>query len=317
MRMAIPVKIRARYSGPRAACVHRGNMPRSPENEKLVYCEDVLADVPNVTLNSGHAMPQLGFGVFQIPSDEVVDPVRTAIDAGYRSIDTASFYGNEEGVGRAIAESGVARSDLFITTKLWNDDQGYDNALRAFDLSMERLGLDYLDLYLIHWPMPGHGLFVETWKAFEKLYHEGRIRTIGVSNFHSDHLRTLLDETDVVPAVNQIECHPRLPQRELRHSHAERGIVTEAWSPLGQGKGLLEEPTIQRIAERHGRTAAQVVLRWHLDLGNVVIPKSGTPERIRQNFDVFGFELGEEDVQALAALENGERVGPDPDVLGA
>jgi diketogulonate reductase-like aldo/keto reductase len=262
-------------------------------------------------------MPQLGFGVYQISAQDVVEPVRTALDAGYRSIDTATAYRNGAGVGRAIAESGVAREELFVTTKLWNTDQGYDATLRAFDASLRELGLDHIDLYLIHWPMPGRDLYLDTWKAFEKLHAEGRIRNIGVSNFHIPHLRRLLDETDVIPAVNQIELHPRLQQPGLRAFHAEHGITTEAWSPLGRGTDLLDNPAVRDAAARHDRTPAQIVLRWHLHLGNVVIPKSVTPARIRENIDVVDFDLTSDDLTALSGLETGTRIGPDPDVLGA
>ena len=236
-----------------------------------------MTQVPNLTLNTGAQIPQLGFGVFQVPPDEVVEPVRTAIEAGYRSIDTAAAYGNEEGVGKAIAESGVRREDLFVTTKLWNDRQGYDSTLQAFDESMTKLGLDYLDLYLIHWPAAGQDKYVETWRAFEKLHNEGRIKSIGVSNFQIPHLRRLFEETDVVPAINQIELHPNLQQADLRAFHREHGILTEAWSPIGQGKGLLEDATLASLAEKYGKSPAQIVLRWHVQLGNVVIPKSATP----------------------------------------
>ena len=276
-----------------------------------------MTQVPNLTLNTGAQIPQLGFGVFQVPPDEVVEPVRTAIEAGYRSIDTAAAYGNEEGVGKAIAESGVRREDLFVTTKLWNDRQGYDSTLQAFDESMTKLGLDYLDLYLIHWPAAGQDKYVETWRAFEKLHNEGRIKSIGVSNFQIPHLRRLFEETDVVPAINQIELHPNLQQADLRAFHREHGILTEAWSPIGQGKGLLEDPTLTSLAEKYGKSPAQIVLRWHVQLGNVVIPKSATPSRIRENIQVFDFEIAEDDMNVIAGLETGKRVGPDPDVFGA
>ncbi|WP_255950729.1 aldo/keto reductase [Streptomyces odontomachi] len=257
-------------------------------------------------------MPQLGFGVWQVPDDEAVAAVSTALDAGYRSIDTAAIYGNEKGVGRAIADSDVARGELFVTTKLWNGDQGYDETLRAFDASLEKLGLDYVDLYLIHWPTPARDKYVDTYKAFEKIHSEGRAKSIGVSNFLPEHLRRLLDETSIIPAVNQIELHPHLQQRESREFHAEQGIATEAWSPLGQGKGLLDVPALAAIAQKHGKTPAQVVLRWHLQLGNVVIPKSVTPSRIRENIDVFGFQLDDEDIAAISALNENRRIGSDP-----
>ncbi|GAA4104015.1 aldo/keto reductase [Actinomadura miaoliensis] len=275
--------------------------------------------VPNVTFNNGVTMPQLGYGVWQVPDAEAERVVKVALETGYRSVDTAAAYENEEGTGRALRESGVPREELFVTTKLWNSDQGYDSTLRAFDASMERLGLEYLDLYLIHWPMPSRDLYVDTWRAFEKLYADGRVRAIGVSNFTVETLTRLFDETEVVPVLNQIELHPYLQQEELRAFHAEHGILTEAWSPLGQGQGLLEDAELARLAGRHGKTPAQLVLRWHLELGNVVIPKSATPSRIAENFDVFDFELTDEDKAAIAALDKGTRFGPDPatfEVLG-
>jgi diketogulonate reductase-like aldo/keto reductase len=272
-----------------------------------------MTAVPTVTLNNGVTMPQLGFGVFQVPNAETAQAVSHALKAGYRSIDTAAVYGNEEGVGQALAESGVPREDLFITTKLWNAEQGYDATLRAFDVSLAKLGLDHLDLYLIHWPTPARGLYVDTWKAFAKLLADGRVRAVGVSNFRPEHLRQAIDATGVVPAVNQVELHPHLTQEPLRAFHAEHGIATEAWSPLGQGKGLLDDPAITKIAGRYDRSAAQVVLRWHLQLGNVVIPKSVTPARIAENLDVFDFTLDADDVDALSALNKDKRVGPDPD----
>ncbi|GAA3881722.1 aldo/keto reductase [Streptomyces lacrimifluminis] len=268
--------------------------------------------VPPITLNNGVEMPQLGFGVWQVPDDEAEQAVATALESGYRSIDTAAIYGNEVGTGKAIAASGVAREELFVTTKLWNSDQGYESTLRAFDASLEKLGLEYVDLYLIHWPQPAKGAFVDTYKAFEKLYADGRARAVGVSNFLPEHLDRLLAETSVVPAVNQIELHPHLQQHESRDYHAEHGIATEAWSPLGSGKGLLEVPAVVAIARKHGRTPAQVVLRWHLQLGNVVIPKSVTPSRIKENIEVFDFSLDPEDLAAISALNEGRRLGPDP-----
>jgi diketogulonate reductase-like aldo/keto reductase len=268
--------------------------------------------VPDVRLNDGAMMPQLGFGVFQVSDEEAEHAVEVALRDGYRSVDTASAYGNEEGTGRALRASGLPREELFITTKLWNSDQGYDQTLRAFDASMRRLGLDYLDLYLIHWPTPARDKYVDTYKAFEKLHADGRVRAIGVSNFEPEHLRRLIDETSVIPAVDQIELHPHLQQRAAREFHAEQGIATEAWSPLGQGKGLLEVPAIVAIAQKHGRTPAQVVLRWHLQLGNIVIPKSVTPSRIRENIEVFDFSLDTEDLAAISALNEDRRLGPDP-----
>ncbi len=273
--------------------------------------------VPPIILNNGVEMPQLGFGVWQVPDDEAERAVATALEAGYRSIDTAAIYGNEEGTGKAIAASGIARDELFVTTKLWNSDQGYDSTLRAFDASLAKLGLEFVDLYLIHWPLPAQGKAVDTYKAFEKIYSDGRARAIGVSNFLPEHLRLLTEETSVIPAVNQIELHPHLQQHEAREYHAEQGIATEAWSPLGQGKGLLEVPAIVAIAQKHGRTPAQVVLRWHLQIGNVVIPKSVTPSRIAENIDVFGFSLDTEDMAAISALNEDRRLGPDPATFNA
>ncbi|GHJ96291.1 oxidoreductase [Streptomyces sp. NE5-10] len=268
--------------------------------------------IPTVTLNNGIEIPQLGFGVFQVPDEETTAAVSSALDAGYRSLDTAAIYGNEAGVGKALAASGISREELFVTTKLWNADQGYDAALRAFDDSLAKLGLDYVDMYLIHWPTPARDLYKETWKAIEKLVADGRVRTAGVSNFQPDHLKRLIDGADLVPAVNQVELHPGLQQNELRAAHAELGIATEAWSPLAQG-AVLKDEAVTVIAGRHGKSPAQVVLRWHLQLGNIVIPKSVTPERIRQNLDVFDFALTDDEMAALAGLDRDLRTGPHPD----
>ncbi|MFI6697366.1 aldo/keto reductase [Streptomyces sp. NPDC050509] len=273
-----------------------------------------MTSVPHVVLNNGVKIPQLGFGVFQVDDAQTTDAVLAALETGYRSVDTAAVYGNEPGVGRALASSGVPRDELFVTTKLWNDDQGYDAALTAFDTSLAKLGLDRVDLYLIHWPTPERDRYVDTWRALEKLLVDGRTRAIGVSNFQPAHLQRLLDETGIVPAVNQIELHPGLQQAVLRDFHAQHDIATEAWSPLAQG-ALLKDATITEIARRLGRTPAQVVLRWHLQIGNIVIPKSATPARIRENFDVLGFELSADDLDALTALDRGMRTGPDPDTL--
>ena len=275
-----------------------------------------MTPVPNVTLNDGNTIPQIGFGVFQVPEEETYNAVTAALQAGYRSIDTAKAYGNEEGVGKAIADSGIAREELFVTTKLWNDDHGHDEALKAFDASLSKLGLDYLDLYLIHWPVPAQDRYVDTYKAFEQLRSEGRVRSIGVSNFTEAHLQRLLEETSVVPVLNQVELHPNFTQKELRAFHAEHNIVTEAWSPLAQGD-LLDNAKLGTIAQAHGKTPAQVVLRWHMQLGNVAIPKSVTPERIAANIDVFDFELTGDEMVTIDTLGNGERRGPDPETFNS
>ena len=235
----------------------------------------------------------------------------TALQAGYRHIDTAAVYGNERETGCAVAASGVPRDELYLVTKLWNSEHGYDSTLAAFDVSMERLGIDYLDLYLVHWPMPKRNKFIDTFKAFAHLRDQGRIRSIGVSNFEPEHLTALVDATGIVPAVNQVELHPRLPQTELRELHARLGVATEAWGPLGQGS-LLTDPVVAAVAGGAGRTPAQVLIRWHMQLGNIVIPKSVNPERIASNFDVFDFELSEKDMAAISSLDDGNRLGPDP-----
>ncbi|GAA1398245.1 aldo/keto reductase [Kitasatospora putterlickiae] len=281
-----------------------------------------MSNIPSVTLNDGTRIPQLGFGVWQVPDAEATAAVRTAIEAGYRSIDTAAIYENESGTGKAVAEAlagGVAREDLYITTKLWNSgtrdwsgEQGRDAVLREFDASLDRLGLDYLDLYLIHWPRPMHGSYLNVWKALERLKADGRVRSVGVSNFGAGQLTRLAEESSLLPALNQVELHPYFPQEELRAFHARHGIATEAWSPLGQGKELLAEPELVRIAAKHGRTVAQVVLRWHLQSGVIAIPKSVTPSRIKENLDVADFELDAEDLAAVAGVATGTRIGPDP-----
>jgi 2,5-diketo-D-gluconate reductase A len=267
--------------------------------------------IPRITLRDGVEIPQLGFGVFQVPPDDTQRAVEEALAIGYRHIDTAAAYRNEAGVGAAVAASGLPREELFITTKLWNSEQGYDSALAGFDKSLGRLGLQHVDLYLIHWPMPGAGLYLDTWRAFEKIHSEGGSRSIGVSNFRIEDLETLEREADEMPTVNQIELHPRLQQPELRAWHAGHGVATEAYSPLAQG-GVLEDETIATIAAHHDRSPAQTILRWHLQLGNIVIPKSVTPERIRENFEIADFELSEDDMAAIARLDSGERTGPDP-----
>jgi 2,5-diketo-D-gluconate reductase A len=270
--------------------------------------------VPAVELNNGVRIPQFGFGVFQIPPEETAQAVRTALEAGYRHFDTAQMYRNEEGVGAGIAESGVAREDVFVTTKLANDAHGHDNAITALEGSLRRLGFEYVDLYLIHWPLPHKDNYVRTWQGFEDILRAGKARAIGVSNFQPAHLDRLAEETSVVPAVNQIELHPALQQTELRAYHQEHGIATEAWSPLAQAE-VLDDPVLRDLAEKHGRTAAQVVLRWHIQLGTIVFPKSSSPERIKQNIDVFGFELDDEDMTAIGKLDAGRRTGPDPDTF--
>jgi 2,5-diketo-D-gluconate reductase A len=275
-----------------------------------------MSAVPTVRLNNGVEIPQFGLGVFQIPPEETVAAVRTALDAGYRHIDTAQMYGNEAEVGRAIAESGIPREEIFVTTKLGNDRHGYDAAIGALDESLRTLGLDHVDLFLIHWPRPQDGRYVETWTALSKLAADGKARAVGVSNFTTRHLDELAARTDTVPAVNQVELNPRFVQAELREYHAAHGIVTEAWSPIGQGGDLLDDPRLAELAERHGKSPAQVVLRWHVQLGNVVFPKSVTPDRIRQNIEVFDFELSPDDMGAIDRLDTGERNGPDPDAFG-
>jgi 2,5-diketo-D-gluconate reductase A len=274
-----------------------------------------MSTVPSITLDNGVEIPQLGLGVWQVEDEIVTDVVTTAFEAGYRHVDTAAIYGNETGVGRAIAAADLPRDELFITTKLWNSDQGYDSTLQAFDASLDKLGLEYVDLYLIHWQSLKRDKYVDTWKAFEQLYADKRVRAIGVSNFHEPALRRIFEETTIRPAVNQIELHPALPQDELRAFNAENDIVTESWSPLAQGE-LLSQPALQTIAEKHGKTPAQVVIRWHLQLGNVVIPKTVTPSRIRENIAVFDFQLDNDDMAAIADLETGVRTGGDPDVFG-
>ncbi|MEJ8641580.1 aldo/keto reductase [Streptomyces sp. MS1.HAVA.3] len=277
-----------------------------------------MNQVPAIKLNNGTLMPQLGYGVWQVPDAEAERAVGTALEAGYRSIDTAAIYGNEKGTGKAVAASGLPREELFVTTKLWNGPKqrwGRDEVLRAFDDSLAKLGLDHVDLYLIHWPRPMRDDFVSIWKTFEEITASGRAKAVGVSNFRPADLDRIAAESALVPAVNQVELHPLFPQAELRAVHAGRGIATEAWSPLGQGKELLTLPAVAAIAAAHGRSAAQVVLRWHLQHGNIVIPKSVTPARIRENLDVFDFELGAADMAALDALgagAAGRRIGPDP-----
>jgi 2,5-diketo-D-gluconate reductase A len=285
-------------------------MTTSPSSEE----GSVLTAVPQITLNNGQSIPQLGFGVFQIEPKDTVEAVSTALQAGYRHIDTAEGYGNEKEVGEAIAKSGLARADVFVTSKLANGAHLPDDARRAFDASLEALGFDYLDLFLIHWPLPTRydGDFVSTWRTLEEFYRDGRARSIGVSNFQPQHLRRLHGETEVPPAVDQIEVHPYLTQDQVRGFCAEHGIAVEAWSPIGQGLEL-DDPVIGSIAERVGKTPAQVVLRWHIERGDIIFPKSVTPSRIKENFDIFGFELSGGDVAEISALNKNQRTGPDPD----
>ncbi len=269
--------------------------------------------VPDVLLNNGIEIPQLGFGVWRVPPEEARLVVGKALDTGYRHIDTATIYANEEGVGQAVRESGLDRDAVFVTSKVWNADHGYDATLRAFDESMGRLGFEMLDLYLIHWPVPSRQLTGETWRALERLYLDGRVRAIGVSNFQPDHLRSLVADAHVVPAINQVELHPFLQQHDVRAANAELGVATEAWSPLAKGGDLLGDPMVVRVAKKHGRTPAQVVLRWHLQHGFVAIPKSVTPSRIEENFDVFGFELDHLDMRDIDGRDRDGRVGAHPD----
>jgi 2,5-diketo-D-gluconate reductase A len=267
---------------------------------------------PLLELNDGRSIPQLGLGVWRTPADATAQAVKAALASGYRHIDTAAIYGNEAGVGEGLRASGVARDQVFITTKLWNAEQGFDSTLRAFDASMQLLGIDVLDLYLIHWPCPSRELYVDTWRAFIRLREEGRVRSIGVSNFEPEHLDRIVQETGAKPVLNQIELHPRFQQHRLRDYHAAHGIATQAWSPLGQGQ-MLEDAGIKAIAAKHGKTPAQVVVRWHIEVGNVVIPKSVNPGRIAENADVFDFALDAQDMAAIAQLDQAEgRIGPNP-----
>jgi 2,5-diketo-D-gluconate reductase A len=275
-----------------------------------------MTSSPNLTFNDGNAIPQLGYGVWQVEDDVAEKVVRQAFEAGYRHVDTASIYGNEAGVGRAISSSGIGRDELFITTKLWNADQGYGTTLKAFEASMDRLGLDTLDLYLIHWLQPRQDKYVDTWKALIELQKRGRVKSIGVSNFTPEGLQRIIDETGVVPAINQVELHPFFNQLELRDFNASRGILTQAWSPLGQGGELLADSVVAEIAAKHGASPAQVVIAWHLAIGNVVIPKSVTESRIQENFAALGVTLDAADIEAINGLDRGSdgRIGPDPAV---
>ncbi|PPB49894.1 oxidoreductase [Arthrobacter pityocampae] len=273
------------------------------------------SSVPRTPLADGHSIDVLGYGVYKVPPEDTEDLCSTALEAGYRLLDTAALYGNEAGVGAAARSYTGEREDLFITSKVWNDDHGYDATLRAFDAGMERLGLEYLDLYLIHWPCPSRDLYVESWRALERLRADGRVRSIGVSNFQQDHLERLLAETGAVPVLNQVELHPYLQQHALRSFHAQHGIVTQAWSPLGRGN-VLTDPVIAGIAAHLGRTPAQVILRWHLQHGILTIPKASSRERISSNLDIFGFRLDDDQVAEIDALERDQRFGSHPDRVG-
>ncbi|MFL6735363.1 MAG: aldo/keto reductase [Sphingomicrobium sp.] len=270
-----------------------------------------MTDQPTVTLNDGHAMPQLGQGVFLVPPEDARTLVETGIRAGYRAIDSAAFYRNERGVGEAVRASGEA---IFVTTKLWRDEQGGDKPRQAFERSFNELGLDWLDLYLIHWPAPSMGLYAETWKALIELRDEGRVRSIGVSNFTIEHLERIIGETGVIPAVNQVELHPGFQQRALVDFHERYGIVTTSWSPLGRG-ALLDNPLFAELGSKHGKTPAQVIIRWHIDRGLTVIPKASSEARLRENLEVFDFRLDEDDLERIAALDGTSRIGPDPDSM--
>jgi 2,5-diketo-D-gluconate reductase A len=271
-----------------------------------------MPTVPNLLMNDGRLIPQIGFGVWQVPDDIVVDATLTAFAAGYRHVDTAAVYENERGVGEAIARSGLTRDEIFLTTKVWNTDHGYDQTLRAFDKSTHLLGVDEVDLYLVHWPAPTTGNYLQTWRAVMALHEQGRARSIGVSNFHEPYLSSIIAETGVVPVVDQIELHPWLPQAPLRSFAADLGILIEAWSPLASGE-LIDNPQLIEIAAKYAKSTAQVMIRWHVQLGNVVLPKSVTPDRIRQNIEVFDFELTPEHMAAIDNLANGHRTGPNPD----
>jgi len=271
-----------------------------------------MIDAPRIALSDGRSIPQLGLGTYKMPADDTASIVAGALELGYRHIDTATLYGNEAGVGEGLRRSGIARDDVFVTTKVWNDDHGFDSTIRAFDTSAGLLGVDEVDLYLIHWPIPSADRYVDTWRALVRLREEGRARSIGVSNFHPAHIQRLIDETGVVPVVDQVELHPRLPQNDVVGWNTEHGIVTEAWSPLARG-GLLDDPVIAEIARAHEKSPAQIVIRWHVQRGIVVIPKSTSLERLRENGQVFDFALDDSELARIAALETGERTGRNPD----
>lgn len=271
-----------------------------------------MSTQPHVSFHDGRAIPQIGLGVWQTPNDVAADVVKTALETGYRHIDTAAVYQNEDGVGEGMARSGLSREDIFLTTKVWNEDQGFDSTLRAMEASLKRLRTDYVDLYLIHWPSAFRGKYVETWKALVRLKEEGRARSIGVSNFEGDYIDEIFEATGVLPVLNQVQLHPRFQQRALRQKYEPRGIVTESWSPLGQGQ-MLSDPVIAAIAQRLGKSPAQVIIRWHIQEGLVVIPKSVTPSRIVENFNVFDFTLTDQDMAAIRGLDSAEgRIGSNP-----
>lgn len=270
--------------------------------------------VPQLRLSDGNLIPQVGYGVYKISDDDAQELVGTALQAGYRHIDTATLYENERAVGRAVRESGLDRADVFVTTKVWNDDQGYDQTLRAFEASTKRLDLGYVDLYLIHWPVPSKDLYVETWRALIHLQEQGAVRSIGVSNFNPTHLDRLIKDTGHTPVINQVELHPYLSQNQVRAANAQRGILTQAWSPLGRGNGVLAEPAVLAIAQQLGRSPAQVVLRWHLERGTVIIPKSAHPQRIADNIALFDFDLTDAHRATLEGLNRNARTGADPDL---
>jgi len=273
--------------------------------------DTLMTAIPPLSLLDGRSIPQLGFGLWQVPEDTTGQTVAQALQLGYRLLDGAAIYGNEVGQGEGVRASGLPRDDVFVTTKVWNDNQGFDSTLRAIDASLDRLGLDTVDLCLIHWPCPNKGLYVETWKAFIRAKEEGRLRSIGVSNFAPDHLQRIIDETGVTPVLNQIELHPRFQQAELRAFHGEHNIITQSWTPLGKSKSF-DDPVIVAISERLGKSPAQIVLRWHVQLGCSVIPRSTNPERMAQNMALFDFELSADDMTAIAGLDAGDRLGPDP-----
>lgn len=273
--------------------------------------DTLMTAIPTLPLLDGRSIPQLGFGLWQVPEDTTNQTVAQALKLGYRLLDGAAIYGNEVGQGEGLRASGLPRNDVFVTTKVWNENQGFDSTLRAIDASLDRLGLDAVDLCLIHWPCPDKGLHVETWKAFIRGKEEGKLRSIGVSNFAPDHLERIMDETGVKPVLNQIEVHPHLQQTELRAFHAQHDIITQSWTPLGQSKSF-DNPVIVSISERLNRSPAQVVLRWHVQLGCAVIPRSTNPERMAQNMALFDFELNADDMAAIAGLDAGDRLGPDP-----